>query len=177
MCLIAVLGKGNTSEYLILPSVGTAAANMPPFQTCLFPLFRTNQWRTMTVDDASAWVLSVLNPIRQILIIAVDFSTARNPHKGQKIKFFMMDDYRRPLDGNSCRTQGRDPKLSSEWFQLHCQSPWTFGGFKLNFWRISVTSWIDLDSNLKNLSMESFLCPLCMLSQAFSQKKWSEEIQ
>lgn len=34
MCLIAVLGKGNTSEYLILPSVGTAAANMPPFQTC-----------------------------------------------------------------------------------------------------------------------------------------------
>lgn len=34
----------------------------------------------MTVGDASAWVLSVLDPIRQILIIAVGSSTARNPH-------------------------------------------------------------------------------------------------
>lgn len=93
--------------------------------------------------------------------------------KGQEIKFFMMDDYRRPLDGNSCLTQGRYPKLSSECFQLHCQSPWSFGVFKLNFRWISVTSWIDLDSHLKNPSVELFLCDLYIEPSFFTKEmKW-----
>lgn len=92
------------------------------------------------------------------------------------MKFFMMDDFRRPLDGNGCWTLGCDPRSRHNGFDCLVShlSPLSLLIKSAVMTRSNMTRQIDLDSHLMSLFTKTV--PLYQsLGQVLSGKKLNEE--
>ena len=93
------------------------------------------------------------------------------------MKFPLMDDFRRPLDGNNHLTLGFDPKSLHNSFSCLVShlSPFRFLIEPPVMSRSNTTWQIDLDSHLMSAPMKHSLCTLGQML-SWKEKKWRNAI-